>query len=160
MAGVCLGWIPGMAAGERRGAQVGQGGGRLVEQVTMNRRLPRAQWSSSVGPLSPIWSLPGGLHLKQRPWIQSWQDGYSSSLYLWILVQSLSHVQLSATSWTAAHQASLSSPVSRGLLKLMSIESVMPLNVLEMRVDSLSLSKRGFFLLWWELLQGGWILQC
>ena len=41
-------------------------------------------------------------------------------------VQSLSHVQLFATPWTAACQASLSITNSWGLLKLMSIESVMP----------------------------------
>ena len=40
-------------------------------------------------------------------------------------VQSLSRVQL-LTPWTAAHQASLFSANSRSLLKLMSIESVMP----------------------------------
>jgi len=40
--------------------------------------------------------------------------------------QSLSHVQLFATSWTAACQASLSITNSRSLLKLMSIVSVMP----------------------------------
>ena len=43
-------------------------------------------------------------------------------------VQSLSHVQLFATPRTAARQASLSIPNSRSLLKLMSIESVMPSN--------------------------------
>ena len=43
-------------------------------------------------------------------------------------VQSLSHVQLFATQWTAAHQASLSITNSQNLLKLMSIESVMPSN--------------------------------
>ena len=43
-------------------------------------------------------------------------------------VQSLSHVQLFATPSTAAHQASLSITNSRSLLKLMSIESVMPSN--------------------------------
>ena len=41
-------------------------------------------------------------------------------------VQSLSHVQLFATLWIAACQASLSITNSRSLLKLMSIESVMP----------------------------------
>ena len=40
--------------------------------------------------------------------------------------QSLSHVWLFATPWTAAHQASLSITNSRSLLKLMSIEAVMP----------------------------------
>ena len=41
-------------------------------------------------------------------------------------VQSLSRVQLFATPWTAAPQASLSITNSRSLLKLMSIKSVMP----------------------------------
>ena len=41
-------------------------------------------------------------------------------------VQSLSRVQLFVTPWTAARQASLSITISRSLLKLMSIESVMP----------------------------------
>ena len=43
-------------------------------------------------------------------------------------VQSLSRVWLFATPWTAAHQVSLSITNSWGLLKLMSIESVMPSN--------------------------------
>ena len=43
-------------------------------------------------------------------------------------VQSLSHVQLFATPWTAATQASLSITNSQSLLKLMSIESVMSSN--------------------------------
>ena len=43
-------------------------------------------------------------------------------------VQSLSGVQLFATPWTAAHQAFLSITNSYSLLKLMSIESVMPSN--------------------------------
>ena len=41
-------------------------------------------------------------------------------------VQSLSRVQLFATPWTAACQASLSITSSRSLLKLMSIQLVMP----------------------------------
>ena len=43
-------------------------------------------------------------------------------------VQSLSHVRLFATPWTAAQQASLSISNSWSLLKLMSIESMMPSN--------------------------------
>ena len=43
-------------------------------------------------------------------------------------VQSLSHVRLFATPWTAIHQASLSITNSQSLPKLMSIESVMPSN--------------------------------
>ena len=41
-------------------------------------------------------------------------------------VQLLSHVLFFATPWTAAHQSSLSFTVSLSLLKLTSIESVMP----------------------------------
>ena len=41
-------------------------------------------------------------------------------------VQSLSRVRLFATRWTAARQASLSITNSQSLVKLMSIESVMP----------------------------------
>ena len=40
----------------------------------------------------------------------------------------LSHVQHSATPWTAAHQASLSITNSWSLLRLMSIEWVLPNN--------------------------------
>ena len=43
-------------------------------------------------------------------------------------VQSLSRVQLFATPWTAAHQASLSITHSQSLLKLMPLETVMPSN--------------------------------
>ena len=43
-------------------------------------------------------------------------------------VQSLSHVWLFATPWTAAHQASLSINNSQRLLKLMYIEEVIPSN--------------------------------
>ena len=43
-------------------------------------------------------------------------------------LQSLSHVQLFATPWTAACQASLSFTISQSSLKLMPIESVMPSN--------------------------------
>ena len=45
---------------------------------------------------------------------------------LLLLLQSLSQVLLFATPWTAARQASLSFTIFWGLLKVMSIESVMP----------------------------------
>ena len=47
-----------------------------------------------------------------------------------VVVQLLTHVRLFVTPWTATHQASLSFTVSLSLLKLMSIESVMPSNYL------------------------------
>ena len=54
------------------------------------------------------------------------------SVWFYVLVQSISHVQLFATPWTVARQASLSFTISWSLLKLMSIESVMPSNLLSL----------------------------
>ena len=78
---------------------------------------------------SPAWS---------HPLLSEWASSLITRMYkqlvyqLWSLflssVQSLSHVQLFATTWTAGHQASLSITNSQTLLKLMSIESVMPSN--------------------------------
>ena len=45
-----------------------------------------------------------------------------------MLVQSLTHVQLFETPWTALCQASLSFTIFQSLLKLKSVESVMPSN--------------------------------
>ena len=45
-----------------------------------------------------------------------------------IVVQSVNHVQLFATPWTAVHHPSLSSTISWSLLKFMFIESVMLTN--------------------------------
>ena len=54
---------------------------------------------------------------------------YSYSYFqIFSSVQLFSHVRLFATPWTAAHQAFLSITNSQGLLKFMSIESVMPSN--------------------------------
>ena len=76
---------------------------------------------------SPSW-IPSRVHRAgQLPWLTAttsfvyWRGKFSS-------VQSLSHVRLFATPWTAARQASLSITNSRSLLKLMSIESEMPSN--------------------------------
>ena len=44
---------------------------------------------------------------------------------VFVVVQSLSHAWLSATPWTAAHQASLSFTVFQSLLRFKSIEPVM-----------------------------------
>ena len=47
-----------------------------------------------------------------------------------LVIQSLNCVPLCATPWTSAQQASLSFTISWSLLKLMSIETVMPSNYL------------------------------
>ena len=58
-----------------------------------------------------------------------WENAFHKVKYLCISsVQSLSHVRLFATLWTAARQASLSITNSWSLLILMSIASVMPSN--------------------------------
>ena len=49
-------------------------------------------------------------------------------LFVIVVVQSLSCVQLFETPWTAACQASLSSTIFCSLLKIMSVKSVMPSN--------------------------------
>ena len=51
-----------------------------------------------------------------------------SSAFLIVIVQSLSRVQLFAIPWTAACQTFLSFTISQSLLRLMSIELVMPSN--------------------------------
>ena len=58
--------------------------------------------------------------------IEGFLYSHSEFLLIVVVVQSLSHVWLSVTPWTAARQASLSFIISRSLLKLMSIELVMP----------------------------------
>ena len=61
------------------------------------------------------------LSIKQRR--NGVEEGFSS-------IQSLSRIRLFATSWTAAHQASLSIINTWSLLKFISIASVMPSNYL------------------------------
>ena len=71
-------------------------------------------------------------------WVPSWEaDVGQASLWANSMqtrqlgsVQSLSCVHFFVTPWTVAHQASLSITNSWSLLKLMSIESVMPSNQL------------------------------
>ena len=61
-----------------------------------------------------------------------WQSNISACLFPhWLssqLIQSLSRIWLFVTPWTAARQASLPVTISQSLLRLMSIESVMPSN--------------------------------
>ena len=80
-----------------------------------SRKAPE-MWS--VFQLSSRGSAPG-VPMEQFSPAHPWQ---------FVVVQSLSHVQLFATPWTAAHQAPLSSTISRSLLQFMSIELVMPSN--------------------------------
>ena len=78
--------------------------------------------------LWPYMQLPN----PESIWACDWAAYFSHSLFNFVAVHSLSHVQLFVTPWTAALQASLSFTNSRSLLKLMSIELVMPSNHLSL----------------------------
>ena len=77
---------------------------------------------------SPSFSWP----LANLQWTRYMSLGLTTTSFIsfrhMVVVQSLSHVQLFATLWTAACQASLSFIIFWDLLKLMSIELVMPSN--------------------------------
>ena len=87
----------------------------------------RPSASASVLPMN----IQGWFPLELTGLISLQSKGLSESSLLcnqFSSVQSLTHVWLFATPYTAVHQASLSFTNSRNLLKLMSIESVMPSN--------------------------------
>ena len=73
-----------------------------------------------------------------RPHLPSLQPCY----VVVVVVQSLSHIRLLVTPWTAAHQASLSFTISWSVLKLMSLELVMPYHPLLPPSPTLNLSQR------------------
>ena len=62
----------------------------------------------------------------QGVWETAWK--LTSFPYIFVFVQSLSCVHLFVTPWSAAHQASLSFTISQSMLKLLSIDSMMPSN--------------------------------
>ena len=72
------------------------------------------------------------LFISRELWLEDLYFTYGiwgrESCFVVDVVQSLSCVWLFATPWTAACQASLSFTISRSLLKLMSIESMVPSN--------------------------------
>ena len=73
--------------------------------------------------------LEDKLRFEQMETHFSWENNVKVSvLSKFSSVQLLSHVRLFAAPWTAAHQVSLSFTNSQNLLKLMSIESVIPSN--------------------------------
>ena len=73
-------------------------------------------------PLASLhWKCEVSLDCQGSPWGRNFRC-------IVAVVQLLSCVQLFETPWTAACQASLSFTISQSLLKLMSIESVMPSN--------------------------------
>ena len=84
--------------------------------------------SDSVWPhrRSPLGSpIPGILQARTLEWVAI---SFSNAWNWKVKVKSLSRARLLATPWTGAYQASLSITNYWSLLKLMSIESVMPSN--------------------------------
>ena len=76
--------------------------------------------------MSFLWSkIPSWSHIAFNRCL-SFVSSYLGCFLLHVVVQSLSCVWLFATPWTVAGQASLSFTITWSLLKLMSIESVMP----------------------------------
>ena len=86
------------------------------------------EWVALSFSTTQDWNLTQGWNpcfLLGRQILPQWTT-WEVQLLSFSSVQSLSRVQLFATPWIAARQASLSITNSRSLLKLMSIESVMP----------------------------------
>ena len=112
--------------------KVAQLGPTLCESMD-NSPLNSAGQNNGVGSLSLLWDifptqgLNPDLPICRRILYQLSQKG-SPRILEWVSSVQFSCVQLFATQWTAACQASLSITNSRSWLKLMSIESVMPFN--------------------------------
>ena len=83
--------------------------GMQTSRVTMEKSVESPLKTGNISTIQPSNATSGHTHQ------------FSS-------VQSLSHVRLFATPWTAAHRVSLSITNSRSSLRLTSIESVMPSN--------------------------------
>ena len=86
--------------------------------------------NSTLRPLTVLWAI---IHLSIRKsvpphLIQIMDLDWFALLEHSVCVQWLSHVRLFVSPWTAAQWSSLFFTISRSLLKLMFIESVMPCN--------------------------------
>ena len=87
----------------------------------------REHWLLPPKTVFNIMGIFSGVSARAPTWCCSWAHKQCSGP---IVFPSFSPLWLSATPQTAARQASLSSTISRSLLKLISIESVMPSNYL------------------------------
>ena len=108
----------------------------VAHQTPLSKGFFRQEYWSGMPCLSPGYLLnpgiepaspaPPALQADSLPLSHCGSPRYT--LVQFSSVRSLSRVQLFAITWTAARQASLSITNSRSLLKLFSIESVMPSN--------------------------------
>ena len=117
---------------------------RIVEciAISVSRRScqPREPWQADSLPLSHLGSIL--YQIRENDQYILWiihsnhppnKEFLSFFLFFFLVfqnssVQLLSHVRFFVTPWTAARQASLSITNSQSLLKLISVESVMPSN--------------------------------
>ena len=114
-------FLPGDSHGQRSLAGDSPCGCRAGHEDTLGHFHPVVHWCSLGIVRCPVASESKDKSVK-------WNKNAVKlkCLYKFSSVQSLSHVRLFATPWTAARQAFLSITNSQSLLKLMSIESVMP----------------------------------
>ena len=102
---------------------------RVSDAIQPSHPLSSLLFLPPVPPSIRVFSSESTLHMRwPKYWSFSFSISPSNRLVLFHSVQLLSHVRLFATLWTTARQASLSITDSRSLLKLMSIELVMPSN--------------------------------
>ena len=103
--------------------------GQLYSWTVCRRQNTPVSWRQEK---EAVESCPKVTGLAARPQKWSQKQGHLrnwlTALVQFSWVQSLSCVRLFTAPWTAARQASLSITNSRSLLKLMSIESVIPSN--------------------------------
>ena len=97
--------------------------------------MPVFRWTILAGPLHRLLRSPSGIgtvalgsDMDNTPLYRLFLLFFFYMLPIVVVAQMLSSVRLFVTPWAAAHQASLSFNISRSLLKLMSIESVIPSN--------------------------------
>ena len=110
----------------------------MSDSVQPHRRQPWNPAGNMLPILPLLLNLYSELFSVAPKWAKkpSWicfldkMDETSVSFYFALsFVQLLSHVWLLVKPWTAAHQVSLSFTISQSVLKLMSIDSVMPSHI-------------------------------
>ena len=118
------------------GFAAGTGDRELISSPVAIRGMRKSSWFHSKNRAS-LGEIMLTHHGRERralgalsPWVPPCLTpiGLPAPPSLPTVVQLLTRVQLFAAPWTAAQQASLSFTISRSLLKLMSIESMMPSN--------------------------------
>ena len=108
------------------GRSSGEGNGNPFQYSCLENSMDRGAWWATVHGVTESWMQLSNYIFTFHSIAQLLFISLPSRTI--VVVQLLSRVQLFATPWTAALQVPLSSTVSMTLLKLMSIESMMPSN--------------------------------